>query len=74
MRVGGRLLRAVAWSYPRPLAGAERLAGRFAFYASALTCLVDGAEAAPQPGGFYGGWVTPDLAGPFKGEPGSEGW
>ena len=45
-----------------------------AFYARALTCSVGGLPATPQPGGFYGGWVTPDLAGPFKGSPGSEGW
>ncbi len=74
VRVGDRVLRNVAWSYPHPLAGAERLAAHFAFYASTLACLVDGVRAQPQPGGFYGGWVTPDLAGPFKGEPGSEGW
>ena len=29
---------------------------------------------SPQPGGFYGGWVTPEVVGPFKGEPGTEGW
>ena len=74
VRVGDRVLPSVAWSYPRPLAGGERLAGRFAFYATTLTCLVDGVRALPQPGGFYGGWITPELAGPFKGEPGSAGW
>ena len=46
-----------------------------ALYAGgALTCRVGGALVVPQPGGFYGGWITPELAGPFKGEPGSEGW
>ncbi len=74
VRTDDGLLPRAAWSYPRPLAGGERLAGHVAFYASALTCLVDGVRARPQPGGFYGGWITPDLAGPFKGEPGSEGW
>jgi hypothetical protein len=63
-----------AWSYPQPLAGAEALADGVAFYARDLTCSVGGLPATAQPGGFYGGWVTPDLAGPFKGEPGSEGW
>jgi uncharacterized protein (DUF427 family) len=63
-----------AWSYPQPLAGAEALAHCVAFYARALTCTVGGLPATPQPGGFYGGWVTPDLSGPFKGEPGSESW
>lgn len=74
VRVGDRVLPSVAWSYPQPLEGGERLAGRFAFYATTLTCLVDGVRALPQPGGFYGGWITPELAGPFKGEPGSAGW
>ena len=35
---------------------------------------MDDERARPQPGGFYGGWITSDLAGPFKGEPGTEGW
>lgn len=71
---GDRKLQAHAWSYPEPLAGAEALAGCVAFYAHGLACSVGGLPATPQPGGFYGGWVTPDLTGPFKGEPGSEGW
>ena len=64
----------VAWSYPQPLAGAEALANCVAFYPGALDCRVDGAPVRSQPGGFYGGWITPELVGPFKGEPGSEGW
>ena len=71
---GQRELSAVGWSYPRPMAGAEILADRIAFYPSTLACFVDGARVVPQPGGFYGGWITPELAGPFKGGPGSEGW
>ena len=71
---GERCLPGVAWSYPQPLAGAEPLADCMAFYAHHLDCTVDGAQVAPQSGGFYGGWITPDLAGPFKGEPGSSGW
>lgn len=69
-----RKLPSHAWSYPQPLAGAEALAECVAFYARELTCSVGGLPATPQPGGFYGGWVTPDLAGPFKGEVGSENW
>ena len=68
-----RLLR-VAWSYLHPLAGAEALATCVAFYPAALYCRVDGAAVRAQPGGFYGGWITPELVGPFKGEPGTEGW
>lgn len=69
-----RQLPSHAWSYPRPSPGPESLAETVAFYARALAYTVGGLTATPQPGGFYGGWVTPDLAGPFKGEAGSEGW
>ena len=72
---GGARLSRVAWSYPKPLAGAEALAECVALYpGGALECRVGGALVRPQPGGFYGGWITPELAGPFKGEQGSEGW
>jgi uncharacterized protein (DUF427 family) len=71
---GDRGLPAVAWSYPQPLAGAEPLAECVAMYPRSLECAVDGALVTPQPGGFYGGWITPELVGPFKGERGSEGW
>ena len=69
-----RKLPAVAWSYPEPLAGAEDLANCVAFYPALLDCRVDGARVRPQPGGFYGGWITPELVGPFKGGSGSEHW
>ena len=71
---GERRVANVAWSYPEPLAGAEVLADRVAFYAHALDCTVDGAKVRPQAGAFYGGWITPELVGPFKGEPGSGAW
>lgn len=71
---GTRRLARVAWSYPRPLPGAESLAQCIAFYAHDLDCSVGGAAARTQPGGFYGGWITPDLCGPFKGVPGSGAW
>ena len=64
----------VGWSYPAPLPGAERLTDFIAFYPASLHCTVDDAAVTPQPGGFYGGWITPELAGPFKGAPGSHGW
>jgi hypothetical protein len=54
--------------------GAEALAACVAFYPVALDCTVDRAVVTAQPGGFYGGWITPELVGPFKGAPGSEGW
>jgi uncharacterized protein (DUF427 family) len=71
---GDRRLPAVAWSYPEPLSGAEAIADCVALYANVLECRVGGARVIPQPGGFYGGWITPELVGPFKGEPGSGGW
>ncbi len=64
----------VAWSYPDPQPPYEALAGHFAFYPQQLACFVDGERARPQPGGFYAGWITSELVGPFKGEPGSGGW
>jgi uncharacterized protein (DUF427 family) len=71
---GGERMERIAWSYPEPLAGAEAIADCVAFYAKGLDCIVGGAPVRPQPGGFYGGWVTPELAGPFKSLPGSGGW
>lgn len=71
---GARRLDQVAWSYPHPLSGAGPLAGCVAFYAHDLDCRVGGSKAQPQAGPFYGGWITPDLAGPFKGGSGSGDW
>ena len=71
---GARRLPKVAWSYPNPLAGAEPISDCVAFYPESLQCTVGGQPVRPQPGGFYGGWITPDLAGPFKGVAGSSGW
>ena len=69
-----RRLEQVAWSYPQPLPGAEQLAMCIAFYAHNLDCTVDGAKVIAQPGSFYGGWITSELTGPFKGTPGSGAW
>ena len=71
---GPRRLPRVAWRYPRPLPGAEALADRVAFYATHLDCRVDGLPVRPQAGAFYGGWITAELVGPFKGGPGTYGW
>ena len=71
----GEVIRDVAWSYPDPTPAFASLRDHLAFYAGPLDfCSVDGERVRPQPGGFYGGWITPDLAGPFKGVPGSTGW
>jgi uncharacterized protein (DUF427 family) len=64
-----------AWGYDRPSAGFHPLAGHVAFYAGRMdACFVDGEQVTPQPGGFYGGWITSAVVGPFKGGPGSRGW
>ena len=75
----GKVSERAAFSYPDPLddlgRGFDKVAGWIAFYASRVDeAWVDGERATPQPGGFYAGWVTSRLAGPIKGEPGSEGW
>lgn len=65
----------VAWYYPDPSPGYEELAGHIAFYAWALDeATVDGELVTPQPGRFYGGWITTEIRGPFKGGPGTAGW
>lgn len=72
---GGRRAERAAWDYPSPSPGFEALAGRVAVYAGRVDrCTVDGETVVPQPGGFYGGWITHDVVGPFKGGPGSMGW
>ena len=63
-----------AWSYEQPFADYSVLAGHLSFYPALLLCTVAGEAVRPQPGGFYGGWVTDDVVGPFKGEPGTGAW
>ena len=73
--VDGRRAAAVAWSYEDPSPGYEHLRGAVAFYPARVDrALVDGEQVRPQPGTFYGGWITDDVVGPFKGEPGTLGW
>lgn len=64
----------VAWSYAKPLAPYEALADYVGFYPQPLECFVNGERVRAQPGRFYAGWVTAEVVGPFKGEPGSGGW
>jgi uncharacterized protein (DUF427 family) len=71
---GQRRVARAAWSYPDAGDRFAAIAGCIAFYCDRLDCRVDGQRAFAQPGGFYGGWVTPDIVGPFKGEPGTQGW
>jgi uncharacterized protein (DUF427 family) len=64
-----------AWTYPAPTAGFEQILGYVAVMPGAVdSCTVDGEVVRPQEGGFYGGWVTSRVVGPFKGGPGTWGW
>ena len=70
-----RRIERAAWSYEDPSQGFEAIAGHLAFYAGLVDeAWVGDERARPQPGGFYGGWVTPGIVGPVKGEAGSWGW
>jgi len=73
--VAGAPLLAVGWSYPQPTPGFAALKDHVAFYAAPFDgVFIDDEPVRPQPGGFYGGWITRDVAGPFKGVPGSQFW
>lgn len=64
-----------AWSYETPDAGYESIRHYIAFYPSKMSaCYVDGEKVESQPGDFYGGWITHNIVGPFKGESGTGGW
>ncbi len=71
----GVTARRAAWAYPTPSPAFADIADYLAFYPGLMeACSVDGAPVTPQPGGFYGGWVTPNLDGIVKGAPGTQGW
>jgi uncharacterized protein (DUF427 family) len=64
-----------AWFFAEPTLPYKELRGWVAFYPSAMdACLVDGEPVQAQPGDFYGGWITRDVLGPFKGDPGTSDW
>ena len=71
---GGVVAERAAWSYPDPTPGFAALRDHLAFYPSVFDCFVDDEAVEPQPGGFYGGWVTSRIVGPIKGPPGTEWW
>jgi uncharacterized protein (DUF427 family) len=64
----------VGWSYPDPTFAFEQIGGCISFYPAAVFCYVAGERVRPQPGKFYGGWITKEIVGPFKGQPGTEYW
>jgi uncharacterized protein (DUF427 family) len=73
--MGDRRIEDIAWSYERPARGFEGLRGHLAFYPGRVDAAWVGDERVrPQAGGFYGGWITARVRGPFKGEPGTMGW
>jgi uncharacterized protein (DUF427 family) len=75
LEAGGRRAENAGWSYERPTPGFAAIAGHVAVYCQAMdACFVDGEQATPQPGGFYGGWVTSWITGPIKGAPGTTHW
>jgi uncharacterized protein (DUF427 family) len=75
LEVAGKISEDAAWSYQHPERDYEVIRGCLAFYASkADECFVDEERVQPQAGSFYGGWVTSDIVGPFKGGSGSSGW
>ena len=72
---GGKRANRVAWFYPEPKPGFEQLEGHLAFYPRRVdAAYLDDERVTPQPGAYYGGWITEEIEGPFKGEAGSEGW
>jgi uncharacterized protein (DUF427 family) len=73
--VGGTRVRNAAWSYEQPSPAYADLTGAVAFYPGRVDeCRVAGEVVHPQEGDFYGGWITADITGPFKGGPGTRGW
>ena len=73
--VGNRFAEGAAWYYPEPRPSFMCVKDHIAFYCAPMdACYVGDEKVKPQPGGFYGGWITSDVVGPFKGGPGSMGW
>ncbi len=74
LNVGGSVIKNVGWSYEAPSPSFASIKSYLSFYPAKLECTVAGQLVRPQPGGFYGGWVTDEIIGPYKGEPGTGGW
>ena len=72
---GGITAARAAWTYPEPARAFAAIAGYVSFYPGRMdACHVGDALVEPQEGDFYGGWITPEIIGPFKGGPGTWGW
>jgi len=74
LKAAGLSQSAVGWSYPTAKAPYESISGYYSFYPGRMDCFVDGESVRPQPGSFYSGWVTDEVVGPWKGDPGTETW
>ncbi len=75
VKVGDQSAAEAAWFYPDPTRGYEALRDYIAFYPGRVeACYIDSERVQPQPGDFYGGWITGEIIGPFKGGPGTTGW
>jgi uncharacterized protein (DUF427 family) len=75
LKVGDKVAEKVAWYYTDPSPEYSAIKNHVAFYAGPMdTCLVNGEIVRPQPGEFYGGWITDNIVGPFKGETGTWLW
>ena len=74
VHIAGRTVPQAGWSYPAPSSAFRTIANYLSFYPAKVVCLIDGEIVRPQLGGFYGGWVTDEIIGPYKGEPGTLGW
>jgi uncharacterized protein (DUF427 family) len=72
--VGSRCVKNAAWSYTEPFAEFAAIRDHLAFYPGRVECYVEGEHVRAQAGGFYGGWITAEIVGPFKGDPGTAGW
>ena len=73
--VGEREVPDAAWYYPEPSPGFAAIRDHLAFYPGRVdAAYVDEEQVAAQAGDFYGGWITADIEGPFKGAPGTAGW
>lgn len=73
--VGNKTIENAAWSYPNPARDYDAIKNYIAFYPSRMdACFVDGEQVTAQSGDFYGGWITRDIVGPFKGDAGPWGW
>jgi uncharacterized protein (DUF427 family) len=65
---------AVCWSYPNPSPAFADIRDWLCFYPGRIECYIDGERVSPQEGGFYGGWVTDNIVGPWKGTPNTGHW